>query len=61
MFLLVYLWFFYYYVVRLGFLDGKEGFIYHYLESEWYRMLVDAKIREFRLTCIKHEKLTALN
>ena len=61
MFLRAKLWFFYNYVVRLGFLDGKEGFIYHYLECEWYRMLVDAKIREYRLTGKKPEKLTALN
>lgn len=61
MFLRAKLWFFYNYVVRLGFLDGKEGYIYHYLECEWYRMLVDAKIREYRLTGKKPEKLTALN
>lgn len=38
--------FFYYYVVKLGFLDGKEGFVYHYMYHRWYRMLVDAKIIE---------------
>jgi hypothetical protein len=30
----------------LGFLDGKEGFIYHYMYQRWYRTLVDAKIYE---------------
>lgn len=30
-----------------GFLDGKEGLIYHVLSSYWYRFLVDAKIYEY--------------
>lgn len=34
------------YYFRLGFLDGKEGYIYHFLQSYWYRYLVDAKIFE---------------
>lgn len=38
--------FFYYYVIKLGFLDGKEGFVYHYMYHRWYRTLVDAKILE---------------
>jgi len=31
-----------------GFLDGKEGFIWHILQGFWYRMLVDAKIYEIK-------------
>ncbi|MEZ8515995.1 glycosyltransferase family 2 protein [Vibrio cyclitrophicus] len=38
--------FFYRYLFRLGFLDGKEGFIYYVLQSFWYRFLIDAKIYE---------------
>lgn len=38
--------FIYFYIFKLGFLDGKEGFIYHYLYQRWYRCLVDAKIYE---------------
>lgn len=38
--------FIYFYIFRLGFLDGKEGFIYHYMYQRWYRCLVDAKIYE---------------
>lgn len=34
----------YRYVFRLGFLDGKPGFIWHFLQGLWYRFLVDAKI-----------------
>lgn len=40
-------WFIYIYIFRLGFLDGKEGRIYYFLECYWYRMLVDAKILEY--------------
>ena len=40
-------WYFIYrYFIRLGFLDGKEGLIYHFLQGYWYRFLVDAKIYE---------------
>lgn len=39
---------FYRYVVQLGFLDGKAGFLYHFLQCAWYRMLVDAMLMEGR-------------
>lgn len=38
--------FFIYYIFRFGFLDGKEGFIYHWMYHRWYRTLVDSKIFE---------------
>jgi glycosyltransferase involved in cell wall biosynthesis len=41
-------YFAYRYVLRLGFLDGKEGFIFHFLHAYWYRLLVDIKIDELR-------------
>lgn len=37
---------FYRYFVRFGFLDGKEGFIFHVLQAFWYRLLVDINIDE---------------
>lgn len=40
------LYFLYRYFLRLGFLDGKEGLIWHFLQCLWYRFLVDAKIYE---------------
>lgn len=43
-----FLLFFYRYVVRLGFLDGPQGFIYYVLQTFWFRFLVDAKIWEAR-------------
>lgn len=42
-------YFLYRYVLRLGFLDGTEGLIFHFLQGFWYRFLVDAKIYEERL------------
>ena len=36
----------YRYYIKLGFLDGKEGKIYAFLQAYWYRYLVDAKIYE---------------
>ena len=42
------LYVFYRYVLRLGFLDGKQGFIFHVLQAFWYRLLVDINIDEFR-------------
>ncbi|MBR4731247.1 MAG: glycosyltransferase family 2 protein [Lachnospiraceae bacterium] len=40
-------WYFVYrYYFRFGFLDGKEGKIFHFLQAYWYRFLVDAKIYE---------------
>lgn len=38
--------FFYRYVLRLGFLDGAAGLVYHVLESFWYRLLIDLNYRE---------------
>ena len=38
----------YRYVLKAGFLDGKEGLIWHILQGFWYRMLVDAKIYELK-------------
>lgn len=40
------LYFLYRYFVRLGFLDGRRGFVWHFLQGLWYRFLVDAKLME---------------
>ncbi len=40
-------WFIYNYIFRGGFLDGKEGLIFYFLECYWYRFAVDAKIYEY--------------
>ena len=49
-FIRCWLWFIYNYIFRLGFLDGREGFLYHYFECMWYRMLIDARIFEYEKT-----------
>lgn len=36
------------YFLRLGFLDGRQGFIFHVMHGLWYFMLIDAKIEEAR-------------
>lgn len=41
------LYFAYRLIVQRGFLDGKEGLIYHVLQGFWYRFLVGAKLTEF--------------
>ena len=43
-------YFFLRYFLKGGFLDGKEGLIFHFLQGYWYRFLVDAKLYE-------HQKL----
>ena len=55
-----FLLFFYRYFVRLGFLDGTEGFIFWVLQTFWFRFLVDAKIWERRhLSRLQAEAVTA--
>lgn len=48
LFLRAFLHFFYRYVFRLGFLDGKEGLVFHFLQGFWYRFVVDATIYQRR-------------
>lgn len=44
-------YFCYRYIFKLGFLDGKEGFLWDFLQGWWYRTLVDAKIYEIKKAC----------
>ncbi|MGJ4996979.1 glycosyltransferase family 2 protein [Bradyrhizobium sp. HKCCYLS3077] len=39
-------YFLYRMIIQLGFLDGKEGLVYHTLQGFWYRFLVGAKVSE---------------
>lgn len=39
-------YFIYRYIFRLGFLDGREGLIFHFLQGCWHQFLIDAKIYE---------------
>jgi glycosyltransferase involved in cell wall biosynthesis len=46
LFIRSFFYFLYRYILRLGFLDGKAGLIFHFWQGFWYRLLVDLKIRE---------------
>lgn len=35
------------YIFQLGFLDGRSGLVYHFLQGFWYRFLVGAKVMEY--------------
>ena len=39
-------YFIYRYIFRLGFLDGKEGFTFHFFQAFWYRMFIDMLVDE---------------
>lgn len=41
-----FLFFSYRMIFRLGILDGKSGFVFHFLQGFWYRFLVDVKVWE---------------
>jgi glycosyltransferase involved in cell wall biosynthesis len=41
-----FLYFLYRYVVRLGFLDGRAGLVYHTLHGLWYPLLISCKYLE---------------
>lgn len=43
-----FIYFFIRYFLRFGFLDGKRGLIFHFLQCFWFRFLIDAKIYELR-------------
>ncbi len=39
-------YFIYRYIFRLGFLDGKEGLIFHFMQGCWHQFTIDAKLYE---------------
>lgn len=59
-FIRCWLMFIYAYIFQLGFLDGKEGFIYHWMYHRFYRTLVDCKILEQELNPKPFEETGAL-
>lgn len=48
-------YFFYRYVLRLGFLDGRQARSFHVLQGFWYRYLVDAKLLEVNRYMATHD------
>ena len=43
-------YFFYRYVLRGGFLDGRAAFAFHFLHALWYPMLIDLKYLEIKMS-----------
>jgi glycosyltransferase involved in cell wall biosynthesis len=41
-----FLYFLYRYIIRLGFLDGRMGLVFHVLQGFWFRFLVDSLVEE---------------
>jgi hypothetical protein len=46
--------FIYRYILRLGFLDGSTGYAFYFLQTWWYRNLIDAKVAEVHRYAQKH-------
>jgi hypothetical protein len=44
-------YFIYRYFFKFGFTEGKEGFLWHFLQGWWNRTLVEAKIWEIKKAC----------
>jgi len=54
-----FLYFIYRFIFQLGFLDGKEGIVFHFLQGFWFRLIVDIKIEEKRTIIKKQQQTTS--
>jgi len=52
-------YFIYRYFIRLGFLDGREGLIFHFWQGLWYRLLVDYEV--FKIIIKRYCNIKLLN
>ena len=43
-----FIYFIYRFILRGGFLDGKEGFIYHFLQGLWFPFLIDVNLEKIK-------------
>ncbi len=46
-----FLYFFYRHFIKLGFLDGYQGFLWNFFQGWWYRIMADVKIAEIKKAC----------
>lgn len=46
LFIRSFMYFFYRYFLKLGFLDGRLGLVFHFLQGFWFRFLIDAMVLE---------------
>lgn len=44
-------YFIYRYIYKRGFLDGKEGFLWCFMQGWWYRTLVDIQVYQIKQEC----------
>jgi glycosyltransferase involved in cell wall biosynthesis len=59
LFFRAFLLFVYRYIIRLGFLDGKEGLVFYCLQTFWFRFLIDSKLYEQQLADNERPRLSA--
>jgi len=59
LFIRPFVYFIYRYFIRLGFLDGREGLIFHYWQGLWYRLLVDYQV--FKIITKRYCNIKLLN
>ena len=43
-----FVYFFYRYFILLGFLDGKQGAIFHFMQAFWFRLVWDIRLEELK-------------
>ena len=43
-----FIYFVYRYVILLGFLDGKQGAIFHFMQAFWFRLVWDIRLEELK-------------
>jgi len=48
LFIRPFMYFFYRYIIKLGFLDGIEGLVFHFYQGLWYRLIVDINIYKLK-------------
>lgn len=56
LFLRPFLYFFYRFFIKLGFLDGIEGIIFHFFHGFWFHFLVDYRILEIKVHLNRRKK-----
>ena len=61
LFIRPFFYFFYRFIIRLGFMDGWRGLQWNFLQGLWYRFLVDAKVYEVETKIkVKRDKCSAV-
>ena len=52
-----FIYFVYRYIIRLGFLDGLGGFLFHFLQGFWLRLIVDWKLGRLEICKLNNADL----